>query len=146
MAGYPKPTRYKVKNISKYIGDVNNVIMRSSWERKFSKYCDTTPYIVKWGSEPFAVPYISPLDGKPHRYFPDFVVVAKHNDKLITTVIEVKPHVQTLPPKAKKKRTASLLKEQATYAVNQAKWEAAEEYCKRKGWRFVIATEKELKV
>jgi hypothetical protein len=28
--------------------------------------------------------------------------------------------------------------------VNQAKWQAAEEYCKDKGWKFVIMTEKEI--
>jgi hypothetical protein len=37
MAGYPKPTKFKVKNVSKYLGDPTKVILRSSWEKKISK-------------------------------------------------------------------------------------------------------------
>ena len=33
--------KFKVKNLSKYKGDFDNVIYRSLWERKFMVYCDT---------------------------------------------------------------------------------------------------------
>jgi hypothetical protein len=33
-----------------------------------------------------------------------------------------------------------------TYAVNDAKWRAATEYCKDRKWQFKILTEKELKI
>jgi len=33
-----------------------------------------------------------------------------------------------------------------TYAVNQAKFKAADEFCKDHGWEFMIVTEKELKI
>jgi hypothetical protein len=33
-----------------------------------------------------------------------------------------------------------------TYAVNQAKWKAAKEFCSDHMWEFIILTEKELKV
>lgn len=31
-----------------------------------------------------------------------------------------------------------------TWGVNEAKWKAAEEYCKDRGWKFIIMTEHEL--
>ena len=36
--------------------------------------------------------------------------------------------------------------EVTTWAVNKAKWKAAEEFCKDNQWEFKIITEKELKV
>jgi hypothetical protein len=38
------------------------------------------------------------------------------------------------------------LSEVKTYAVNEAKWKAAEEYCADRRMQFMILTEKELKV
>ena len=43
-------------------------------------------------------------------------------------------------------RTKAYITEVVTYAINQAKWEAAREYCKDRGWEFMLITEKELKV
>jgi len=31
-----------------------------------------------------------------------------------------------------------------TYAKNTAKWKAAEEYCRKKGWKFKILSEKDI--
>jgi hypothetical protein len=36
------------------------------------------------------------------------------------------------------------LVESLTYLKNEAKWKAASEYCKDRGWEFKIVTEKEL--
>ena len=36
------------------------------------------------------------------------------------------------------------MQECTTYVVNDAKWKAAKEFCRVKGWEFVILTEKEL--
>ncbi len=139
---------YEVKNPDKYIGDPRECIYRSSWERKIAKHFDMNPDIVRWAMEPFAIPYISPKDGKTHRYFPDFIVIAKHpkTGDYITTIIEVKPYAETLPPKGGKgKPKQRLLKETLTYHVNQAKWAAAKELCQRKGWQFKVMTEKQIK-
>jgi hypothetical protein len=38
-----------------------------------------------------------------------------------------------------------MLYESQTYAVNQAKWAAAREFCESRNWDFLIATEKDLK-
>ena len=61
-----------------------------------------------------------------------------------TYVIEVKPKKQTRPPKPRKNVTKSYIYECKTYAVNQAKWEAANEWCKDRKIEFKIVTEQEL--
>jgi len=139
--------RYTPSNKHKYKGDVNNIIYRSSWELKFMKYCDSNNSILEWGSEELAIPYISPVDGKTHRYFPDFYIkiVDRHN-KIKKYLVEVKPKYQTKEPVTKKRITKQYVNEVITYSVNQAKWKAAEEFCKDHLWEFIILTENELKV
>ncbi len=138
--------RFKPSNPAKYKGDPTNIIYRSLWERKFMVWCDRNLNVMEWGSEEIIVPYISPLDRKPHRYFPDFYVKSKGTDgRLRKRLIEIKPYAQTQEPK-RGRRTKKLLKEIATYGVNQAKWKAAREYCKDRKMEFVILTEHELKV
>ena len=68
---------YKPKNPKKYKGNPTTIVYRSSWELHFMKFCDRTNSIVEWGSEEIIIPYRSPLDGKPHRYYPDFYIKAK---------------------------------------------------------------------
>ena len=136
--------KYKPENPRKYKGDYKNIICRSSWERKFCRWCDLNESILEWGSEEFFIPYRAP-DGKVRRYFPDFIMKVKENNGEIKTyVIEVKPAKQTKPPKKKKRVTKSYIYECTTYAVNQAKWKAADEWCKDHKIEFKIITEKEL--
>jgi hypothetical protein len=54
--------KYEPKNPEKYIGDIHNIIYRSSWEYRFCTYCDTNDAIVKWSSEPVSIDYYNPLD------------------------------------------------------------------------------------
>ena len=68
----------------------------------------------------------------------------ENTGQLRTYVIEVKPLKQTKPPKPKKKVTKSYIYECKTYAMNQAKWKAADEWCKDKRIEFKIITEREL--
>lgn len=124
----------------KYSGDPTNVIMRSSWETRFAIWCDKNPQIIKWNSEETIVPYISPVDGRVHRYFIDFKIKTVNNK---TYLVEIKPKSQTLPPQGTK-RTQKFLAEAKTYMVNQAKWEAATKYAKDRNWEFIVLTEYEL--
>jgi len=124
-------------NRKKYKGEVTNVIYRSLWERKFMVYLDTNPDVVEWGSEEVIIPYTSPIDGKKHRYFPDFYVKTVNGDKFL---VEIKPKAQTKPPKKSKSRSR-YLREVKEWGRNQAKWEAAEAVCKKHGWKFLILTE-----
>jgi len=137
--------KYTPKNPQKYIGNPTNIIYRSSWERKFLVYCDTNENILEYASEELAIPYRSPVDGKVHRYFPDFYIKVKASDSKINKyIIEIKPYKQTMPPKKPKRQTKGYIYEVYEYAKNQSKWEAAKEYCKDRGFSFKVLTEKEL--
>ena len=136
---------YKPSYPEKYQGNPNNIICRSSWERRFCHYCDHNPDIVSWASEEFCIKYISPVDNRIHRYFPDYLIKVKEQSGNIKTyVIEVKPKKQTVAPKKKSRVTKTYLNECRTYAVNQAKWKAAEEWCKDRLLEFKIITEEDL--
>ena len=108
-------------------------------------YLDKHPEIVSWASEELAIPYLSPKDGKVHRYFPDFYVEKKNKDgKIHKLLIEVKPNKETQAPKVPKKITPRYISESVTYAVNSAKWNAADAFCQKQGWKFIIMTEDHL--
>lgn len=137
--------RFSPKNPKKYSGDPTNIIYRSLWELRVMKYLDENNSILEWKSEEIAIPYISPVDGKRHRYYPDFIVkVRKADGGTKTLMLEVKPKQQTVEPKVQKKKTKRYLTEVATWAVNQAKWKYAREYCLDQGWEFKLITETEL--
>ena len=76
----PYKTKYKPKNVEKYIGNPNNIICRSLWERRVCRYLDENVNVQKWGSEEIIIPYYSPVDRKNHKYFPDFIVKMKNED------------------------------------------------------------------
>jgi hypothetical protein len=133
------------KNPEKYTGDPTCIIMRSSWETKFALWCDTNPAVIKWHSEETIVPYISPIDNKPHRYFIDFRVKIRDKSNAIREyLVEIKPSAQTRPPIPPSRKTQKFLNEVQTWGVNEAKWKAATRYAKDRGLEFIILTEHEL--
>lgn len=133
------------RNPDKYAGDITQIKYRSGWEKKAMVFFDENPNVLKWGSEEVIIPYISPVDGRPHRYFPDFIVKTKSLNGMITNyMVEVKPKAQCSPPDTKKRKTKRLIEEIQTYSVNQAKWEAARAWCDNYGMKFMILTEEHL--
>tara|TARA_R110000868_G_scaffold229508_1_gene482605 strand:+ start:122 stop:559 length:438 start_codon:yes stop_codon:yes gene_type:complete len=137
--------KYSPKNPKKYRGDPTGIIYRSLWELKVMKYLDDNRNVLEWCSEEVAIPYISPVDNRPHRYFPDFIAVMLKPDGTTKTVmIEVKPKAQTKEPKIPTKKTRRYLTEVMTWGVNNAKWKAAQEYCLDRQWEFRLITEVEL--
>lgn len=86
-------------------------------------YCDRSDQINQWSSEEIHIPYISPKDDRWHNYYPDFFVRTCNGRQML---VEIKPYYQR------------------TWAVNQAKWRAAEEYCASLGWEFAVLTERDL--
>ena len=137
--------RYNPVNPKKYKGNPQNIIYRSLWERKFMVYCDTNDKVLEWGSEEIIIPYISPWDGKKHRYFPDFYIKVKQsNGNLKKFIIEVKPKKQTRPPKPVERKTKRWINEVRTFGVNEAKWKHATKWCKDNDMEFKILTEEEL--
>ena len=130
--------RYTVKNSSKYEGDHTKVVYRSLWERHAFKWCDNNPSVLRWSSEEVVIPYIYDVDKRYHRYFMDLKIVFEGGK---TWLVEIKPEIQTTPPKGYK-RTKRFLNEAVTYVKNINKWEAADKYAKERGWTFQIWTEK----
>lgn len=135
------------KNPSKYSGNVDNIVYRSSWEKRLMKHLDLHPDVLQWCSEEKGciVPYQSPLDNKIHRYFIDFWVKLRTKEGNIEELlIEVKPRKFTQKPAPRKRKTKKYQQEMAQYATNLAKWDAAEKWAKRRGMKFVILTEETL--
>ena len=138
--GFFKPT-----NPKKYRGDAENIVYRSGWEKKVMNWCDTNKSVVSWSSEEVVIPYMSPIDNRVHRYFVDFYVEAiDNNGNKQTYLLEVKPKAQTQEPKFQKRKTKKYITEVMTWGVNEAKWKAAQEYCKDHGWQFKLITEADL--
>jgi len=139
--------KYQPSYPQKYKGDPTNIIYRSLWERKFMVYCDSNQNIIEWGSEEIALPYRSPLDNRVHRYFPDFYIKVKESNGVLKKyLIEIKPKRQTTPPPKPQRQTKKYLYEAYEYAKNQAKWEAAKEWCADRGYEFKVLTENELNI
>ena len=136
---------FKPKNPSKYKGNPSNIIYRSLWECRFMSYLDSHPDVIEWASEEFSIPYLSPIDNRVHKYFPDFWVKKRGRDGLTeTVVIEIKPKNQTQPPKPRTKITKNYLHEVKTWGINSSKWEYATKFCEERKWKFQILTENEL--
>ena len=139
--------RYKPINPSKYKGNPTNIIYRSSWELKFMRFCDLRDDVIEWQSEEIIIPYRHPLDGKIHRYYPDFRVKVKNKtNKIENWIIEIKPYKFTKEPIPQKRKTRKYINEVKNYAINSYKWDAAKYFCKKRDWKFKILTEKELHI
>jgi len=137
--------KYYPTSPHKYKGDPTNITFRSLWERKFMVYCDSNANVLEWNSEEISIDYVSPVDHRKHRYFPDFYMKVRESDGSIKKyVIEVKPLKQCSPPKKPKRQTKRYINEAYTYAINQTKWKEAREYCADRQWQFKVITEKEL--
>jgi len=131
--------KFTLKNPDKYVGN-KTPTYRSSWEFAFMKFCDEHPNVNKWASEAIRIPYRNPLSGKQTIYVPDFFIAySDAKGKQRVELIEVKPENQTIKEKLGRSKH-----NQAHWIVNQAKWEAANAYCKQKGIKFRIVTEQDI--
>lgn len=150
MAGW-RQNFYEVKNPHKYIGpDLDNVVFRSSWEKHMFEFFDGNPNVLAWASEPYFIEYMKPVnDGhgnvkmKKAKYYPDlYVEYVDADGKLHKELIEIKPEKQTKPSRSRSPTTK--LMENYTFAVNTAKWAAAEAWCKERDIEFKKYTEKSI--
>ena len=131
--------RFIPKNPAKYVGNPNNIMFRSSWELQFFKWLDANEAVLRWGSEELAIPYVSPLDKRVHRYFPDIIILYKHKDGTIKKeIVEVKPYAQSVATPRMSDRDKQAL------IVNEAKWKAAAVYAEQMGAKFRVITERTL--
>jgi TnsA endonuclease N terminal len=142
----PKPRKWKPKNPHKYVGNVNEIYTRSSWETMYMNHLDEQDNVILWASEEIKIKYVSPVDLQIHTYYPDFLVRMKtRNGEHKTYLIEIKPNIERfapLPPKNRNSR--KFLERLNTYNVNKAKWEAAEIYCSKQGITFLVLDEYDL--
>lgn len=137
--------KFTPRNPEKYKGDPQKIRYLSSWELRVMIYLDLNTSILAWSSESVIIPYLSPIDGKWHRYYPDFLVkVVDRQGVPKVMIIEVKPLKQTVPPVVRKRRTKKYIREVATWGINKSKWDAAREYCADRNWQFSLLTEKDL--
>lgn len=138
MAKYYNQGVYQPKNPGKYVGTYP-ITYRSAWELTFMNLCDSHPSVLQWASESIKIPYQHPLTGKWHQYIPDFFIVFMDKDgKKHGEIIEIKPLSQSIPEAAKSRKAKEI------YIINQAKWAAAVEWCRRQGLRFRVMTENQL--
>jgi hypothetical protein len=138
MANYAQGI-YEVRNPEKYLGN-NKPKFRSGWEFTFMQFCDNNKNVLKWASESIRIPYRHPLTGKMTIYIPDFFILYENKfGQKHAEIVEIKPKKQSLI----ESRAASA-KDRAIVAINQAKWAAANTYCKSQGITFRVITEDSL--
>ena len=111
------------------------------------RFCDLRDDVIEWQSEEIIIPYRHPLDGKIHRYYPDFRLKVKNKTNNIENwIIEIKPDKFTKEPRPQQRRTRKYINEVKNYAINTYKWDAARYFCKKRNWKFKILTEKDLHI
>lgn len=132
---------YTPKFINKYIGRYP-IKFRSSWELRFAQWLDYNESVIKWSSERHAISYYDPVQMKYRRYFPDFYAKIKSDNRYTEYIIEIKPKKETRPPrKTNKQSKKTKLWQEATYITNSAKFQAAQEYCRKFGYCWKIVSE-----
>jgi hypothetical protein len=137
--------KFKPENPKKYMGDSDNIIYRSMWERRCMKYFDINPSILQWASEEVVIPYYDSMTKKVRRYFPDFLIKVKTVEGVKTHLIEVKPSKDLRPPVGGKgKKRSTVLYEMKTYQMNRDKFASARKWCDDRNITFDIWTEKHL--
>lgn len=139
-----KHSIYTPINTTKYLGK-EKPICRSTWEYDLCRFFDLNSKILSWLSEPIGISYFDSSTAKNRKYYPDFLVKVNNNNKTSIFLVEVKPYKQICAPKmTKRKNKVKFLNEQKTFQTNVSKWKAAKSFCIKKGWQFIVLTEKEI--
>jgi hypothetical protein len=156
---------YVPKNKDKVLKLNNNggVYFRSSWEKKIMTWLDLNEKIIKWGAECMKIPYqMTHFDNgdtrvKEHCYYPDFYYEMRlESGALKQVVVEVKPMKEynmvlalnegrLSVPEDKGKKLKNFEYDLKMAYKNKQKWETMINWCKLKGYEFIIITEDHLK-
>jgi hypothetical protein len=120
-----KPAKIKPYKTGFFFSKKNNknLFFRSGLELEVYKLLEKDKTVLKYSAEPFEIDYI--FEGYNHKYIPDILVEFSNLKKELW---EVKPKSQTKLPK------------------NLAKWNAADQYCKKRNWEFMVLTERGVKI
>jgi hypothetical protein len=158
---------YKVQNPQKYIGEASLVIYRSSWELSFCRWCDFSPSILRWSSEPIRIPYYdrvskleeckrlgldpnNPKNWTVKYYNTDFWIEVDKGEGVVQKMfVEIKPSFKLkrpIPPSAnaplrEQRRFNTLAKE---YLINEAKYAAMNAWAEKNNSKFYVFTEETL--
>jgi hypothetical protein len=142
--------KFHPRNPEKYLGDLEKIVFRSSWELEAFRFLDRNPNILHWISEGIPIPYLKPVPPSVNArgfvetvYYPDLFVVYRNKEgEIVKEMVEIKPLKQTRTSRARNQSTK--LQENYTYAINKSKWEAAKIWCAKRGIKFSLATEKSI--
>jgi hypothetical protein len=155
---------YRAKNKEKYIGDPDLIIYRSSWEYGFCKWCDMSPSVKRWSSEPVTIPYydrVSRLEEcaklgldpnnkenwEVKNYNTDFwFELDKGEGETEKIFVEIKPSYKLkkpIPPPreaplAEQRKFNNAAKE---YLINEAKFAAMKAWAEQNNSKFYVFTE-----
>lgn len=158
---------YRALNKEKYLGDPELIIYRSSWEYAFAKWCDVSPSVVRWSSEPMKIPYYdrvskleecaklkldpnNPANWEVKNYNTDFWFEITRGEGVTEKIIvEIKPSYKLIkpippPPTASIKEQKAFTNAAKEYLINEAKYAATKAWAERNGAKFYIFTEKTL--
>jgi hypothetical protein len=156
-----------LKYPEKYIGNLDLIIYRSGWEKSFIRWCDFSPSIVKWSSEPISIPYydriskleeckkygLNPNDPKNwviKNYHTDYwIEIDKGNGEIQKMFIEIKPSnklKRPIPPdkNASLKEHRKFNIQAREYLINEAKFESMRAYAEKNNTKFYVFTEQTL--
>lgn len=135
--------RFIPKNPQKYVGNVHNIVFRSSWELHFLKWLDSNNAVLRYGSEELSIPYLNPIkidqNGRPKisRYFPDFIILYRDTSGNVKKeIVEIKPYKESVITPRMSER------DKMAFVVNQAKWKAASIFAESQGATFRVITER----
>ena len=129
---------YTPTNPAKYVGK-HDPKYRSGWELVFMRMCDNHSGIIKWASEATKIPYRNPFTGRIKHYIPDFFIVYQDkNGKSHAEIVEIKPKAQS------KYMDGQRRSDRSAFVLNIAKWQSADEWCKRQGMKFRVVTEADI--
>jgi hypothetical protein len=129
---------YDIINKQKYVGK-NTPRYRSGWEFSFMRFCDLNDHVLQWASESIHIPYRNPLTGKQTIYVPDFLIMYRNRDNTVRAeVVEIKPKKQSVI------ESKQSVRDRAAVAVNYAKWDAAQKWCRQQGLTFRVITEDDM--
>jgi hypothetical protein len=156
---------YIPKNKDKVVklNSQGGLVYRSSWEKTFMIWLDNKTDITRWGAECISIPYQKThyfgedLKIKTHTYYSDFYYEQTRPDGTKRrVVVEVKPLKEfnmvialqegrlTVPDDNMKKLKNFEYDLKMAY-TNQQKWNTMIEWCKIKGYEFIIITEDHIK-
>lgn len=148
LNGAIKQGYYTLINSAKYVGDQKLVIYRSSLEYRMCYVLDTTDSVIKWTIEPpIPLKYYDPIKRKFRTYYPDFYCEMNSKNGILKFILEIKPdsfipkNIKNLPSNATRSQMRSYNMRVERMIINNAKWHAANAYCKQNGMKYMFINE-----